>query len=343
MGNRTRIAGFVAAAIGAWAIAYWSGRSVASATPRESTLPASAIPHASQHEAWDRIVHRAVATPAKPPAKPALSTPLPDGPFGATIDELRRRALGGEASAALALATGYRACQFYQPPKDQADLEQRVEDSTVQHLNLLDQLVDQVKQQAAAQGIESPKIPHVDSMDVYHETMKTEVATSEKCSGVVHRDAEHWRGWWARAAALGDEDAALAYWHIAFEAESEASLDELAEEKSLAADYLERAYESGDPRSLAAIAEVYRAGYYGDPDPFMAHAYFFAASQSPNAPILTLPWIDGGLELLVTGNDTATYYAIGLKWTAATLDPAEIADAERMGAALFAQCCSGAR
>jgi hypothetical protein len=159
----------------------------------------------------------------------------------------------------------------------------------------------------------------------------------------VHADAEHWRGWFGQAAALGDEDAMLAYWHIAFVAESEASFAGLGEEKALAAAYLERAYESGDPRALAAIAEVYRAGYYADPDPFMAHAYFFAAAQSANAPILTLPWIQGGLELLGTGSDTATYYAIGLRQTGAMLDAAEIAGAERLGASLYAQCCGGKR
>lgn len=342
MGNASRFVAFAAALIGIFTIAYYAGRSAASPAPSERPPAPARTAHDSQHAKWPAIAHRDVSAPTKPPPKRA-SQPLPSGPFGAMIDELKRRAIAGDASAALALGKGYRDCEFYQPPKDQAELEQRVEDSTVQNLNLLDQVVDQVKRRAAEAGAPPPPIPHVDSMDVYHERMQTEVAEGEKCAGVVHADAEHWRGWYGQAAALGDEDAMLAYWEIAFSNEEIASLDELREEKSLAASYLERAYESGDPRALAAIASVYRAGYYAYPDPFMAHAYFFAASQAANAPIETLPWVGGGLARLGTGSDTSTYYTFGLRQTAAELDASEIAQAEQLGATLYAQCCGGTR
>jgi len=113
--------------------------------------------------------------------------------------------------------------------------------------------------------------------------------------------------------------------------------------KADAADDLDRALAAGDPRALGAIAEVFRIGYYDEPDPFMAHAYYFAASLAPNAPIETIPWTGTGFLRLTSGNDTSTYYRRWLATTASSLDPAAVAESERIGATLYANCCGGAR
>lgn len=337
MGNASRFALFVAAASAAWIVSYTCGRFAApSAAPAHAE--SGAKPQDSR-EPWAKLVHRGNHS-AKPTARTPAQPP-PEGPFGATIDELKRRAETGDASAALALAKGYRECEYYQPPKDDAELDQRVEESTASSLSLYDQIVDQVKERAAQNGVDPPKIPKVESMQVYHEHMKSETEQRDRCRGVQVADARQWRDWYGRAAALGDIEAEIGYWNFAFQRASVVPLDEVRDIKADAADYLDRALAAGDPRALGAIAEVFRGGYYDEPDPFMAHAYYYAASLAPSAPIETIPWTGTGLLRLTSGNDTASYYGRWLATTASALDPAARVEAERLGASLYASCCGG--
>jgi hypothetical protein len=340
MGNAARIAVFVAAAGAAWIVAYTCGRSMSPAYE----LPSQPAAGATARDRWAELVHhdRAARRNAKP--EPHASFPaLPDGPFGATIDALKRRAEVGDASAALALANGYRDCEYYQPPKDDAELNARAEEQTAGSLSAYDQIVDQVKERAAQNGVDPPKIPKVETMDVYDKTLKAEREHRDRCSGVPPADARQWRDWYGRAAALGDVKAQVGYWNFAFQHASVEPLDEVRREKADAATYLDRALAAGDPRALGAIGQVFLSGYYDDPDPFMAHAYFFAASLAPNAPIETVPWTGTGLLRLWSGSDTATYYGRSLAATAKDLDPAAVAESERIGAALYANCCGGVR
>ncbi|HEX5124707.1 MAG TPA: hypothetical protein VFV97_15805 [Rhodanobacteraceae bacterium] len=340
MGNTARIALVVAVAGAAWVVAYTCGRTLS----RAHALPVQDSSGAKAHDRWAELVrHDRAARPNAKPQPHASFPPLPDGPFGATIDELKRRAEAGDASAAFALADGYRDCAYYQPPKDDAELNSRVEEKTAGSLSVYDQVVDQVNERAAQNGVDPPKIPKVDTMEVYDEAMTAERAHRDRCRGVAAADARRWREWYGRAAALGDVEAQVGYWNFAFQSTSIDSLDEVRKEKADAADYLDRALAAGDARALGAIGQVFQSGYYDEPDPFMAHAYFFAASLAPNAPIETIPWTGTGLLRLTSGNDTATYYGRWLATTASTLDPAAIAESERLGAALYASCCGGAR
>ncbi|MEP7096994.1 MAG: hypothetical protein ABI748_04965 [Dokdonella sp.] len=303
--------------------------------------PVIALPAA--RDSWQAIV----AHQALPPAPVRgdglqLASSLPLGPFGATIDELKRRAEAGDPRAAKALAEGYRRCEFFTPPAGQQDLEKRAEDKTVNSLNFVDQIVDQVKESATRKGIKLPAMPKIDSLSVYQQQLKTEVDLAEACRGVERADASTWRTWYARAAELGEPDAELDYWQVALANASMASLDEIPRQKDIAASALQRSLSHGDPRALAAIGAVLEYGYFADPDPFLAHAYYFAASQAPNNDIASFPWASGGVFMrLATGSDTHTYLARRLRATALPLKPAQVLESEHIGAQLFASCCTG--
>ena len=221
------------------------------------------------------------------------------------------------------------------PPKDQADLEKRVENDTVTQLNLVDQIVDQVRENARARGDATDKIPEQASLPAYRAQMKHEGQMAETCHGVDPADAKKWTDWYARAAELGDLEAELGYWHMAFSRADAVPLDVIQRDKIVSANYLQDALSRGDWRALAAISAIFGAGYYADPDPFLAHTYAFAASQSAPADITALPWMTGAIRVrIAAGNDTQTYLRWELERTASKLDSQQIAQAEQMGAAL---------
>jgi hypothetical protein len=271
------------------------------------------------------------------------SAPLPEGPFGASVAELKRRAADGDAAAALALAKGFRDCQFYVPPKDRADLRQRVEDHTAHSLDFGDQLVNFAKQHAKEAGIDPDTVKNVDTMTAYRAQLDAETELGAKCAGVDIAEARKWSDWYAQAAKLGYPEAELGYWRVVVDDAEIVPLETLREHKADAVAGLQQELARGDARALAAIAEILMAGWFVEPDPYAAHAYYFAASQMPNADMTSLPWFRGGFSLLFTGRDTQTYFALSLRRTAASLDEQQIAASEALGAEIYARCCGGAR
>jgi hypothetical protein len=325
-----------------WKVAYDRAREPAPG-PQPPVQIAKKLDNGFVQDAWQDIARSTASVAPKTAQSHPIRASLPTGPFAANVAELKRRAGDGDAAAALALAKGFRDCQFYVPPKNQADLQQRVEDRTVSSLNFNDQLVDFAKQHAKAAGIDPNKVQNVDAMTAYHAELNAETETSAKCTGVDIAEARKWSDWYARAAALGDPEAELGYWHVVVHDAEVVSLETLKEHKAEAATDLQQALARGDARALAAIGEILMAGWYAEPDAYTAHAYYFAASQMPNADIASLPWFGGGLTLLFTGRDTQTYFSLSLRRTAATLDAQQIATSEALGAEIYARCCGGVR
>jgi hypothetical protein len=342
-GTAIRLLVLAGAIIAAWTIAYRLGRP--SAPAAHIGYIGKTPDRAVVHDAWKDLVRRGPA--ASPPVLANVESraraPLPLGPFGANIDELKRRADGGDAAAALALAKGYQRCQFYQPANDRAALEKRVEDSTVNQLNLIDQLEDWAKQRAKQSGVDPGKFPKVEAKPVYDAQLQAETELGESCGGVDLAEARKWAGWFVRAAELGDAEARIDYWDVAFKAASTIPIGDVQRQKVAAVEYLDSELQRGDWRALAAIGTIFEVGYLTEPDPFFAHAYYFAAAQAPVADISALPWIGKGLTRLFTSNDTQTYLARSMALTAQQLDPQQIAESERIGAALYGQCCGGGR
>jgi hypothetical protein len=330
---------FVVLATLAWSFGRNAGQWSTESRPATAQTQAPTT-RSDVRDSWQRIVDRGAGSSRSTVsrARPGI---LPAGPFGANVDELKRRAGEGDAGAAKALAEGYRRCESYVPPRDHANLEKRVEDGTVAQLNLIDQLVDQANEKARQRG-EAKRIAEQASTPAYQAEMKAEQEMAEACDGVDTGDAKKWVDWYARAAELGDISAELGYWWVAFSQADIVPLDELQREKIAAANYVQDALSRGDWRALAAIGSILQVGYYGDPDPFLAHAYAFAASQAAVADITILPWMSGALRMrIAAGNDTQIYLQRMLQRTAMTLDPQQIAQSEQMGAALYASCCAG--
>ncbi|MEP7043031.1 MAG: hypothetical protein ABI843_08200 [Dokdonella sp.] len=345
-GSFARVAVLVVVAAVCWRVGYGFGRSAAVTSTQPAAVATTVPDRRGVRDAWSSIVasHTRTNLTARADARSASASQtqpeLPVGPFGAHIGELKRRVEAGDATAAKALAEGYRRCEFFQAPRDQAEIEKRAEDTTVFQLGAL----DQVKRQAAEQGIDVGKLADIAPLPVYRAHLQSETDKAENCRGVDTTDARAWVDWQARAAELGDADAQLGYWQAVFNRADVYPLDELRRRKEAAAAYLQQAFARGDWRALVAIGEVLEMGYFAEPDPYSAHAYYFAAAQAPSSDISVLPWISGmpfeGLEI---GRDTRALLQQSLQRTAALLDAGQIALAEQSGVALFAGCCAQLR
>ena len=330
--------------VASFVLGYWLGRpalpvaAVADSVPTESSEPKVL------RDGWSGIVaHHVKSTPSSTGAA-ATAANLPLGPFGINVDELKRRADRGDAQAAKALAVGFHRCRFFEPPKTQVELEQRAEDRTVTGLNLVDQIVDQAKAAARKQNVDIGELPEVDAVTAYEQQLAAETDLAANCNGVDTTEAQGWFTWYQRAAELGDAEAELGYWHIAFDVGDLSSLDEMPHRKNVAATSLQRALSRGDWRALVAIGLVVERGYLAVPDPFDAYAWFYAASLASAEDIAVLPWLTNSpLVRLTVGNDTQAYVAGLLVRTARSLDATQIAAAERVGHERFARCCSGRR
>lgn len=282
--------------------------------------------------------------PAKREFRTAASAPsgsLPDGPFGATTGELERMAGLGDAQAAARLAAGYRRCQFVEQHVDAAELEKRSIERTATGLEMTEHLASRITAQARKQGVDI-ELPKADPVKVYEADLASQKSEQVDCAGVDGGKAQAWFDWYERAAGLGDPDAEVGYWHEAFSNASIVDLDHIAQRREIATAALRHALGRGDARALAGVGELLALGYLDEPDPAAAYAYFYAASLAPAQPIETIPWIGNSFGRLFTGNDTGTWLSRELGELARNLDPGRIADAERAGAQLYAQCCAGA-
>jgi hypothetical protein len=338
-GRAIRFGLLAAALMAAWMLADERGRAGHSRAPAPvRPTNAAAAKAESPDAAWTAIVRKNAPTPPASTTQVAGTSPLPGGPFGRNVDALKQRAAAGDVAAARALVDGFRRCRFYQPPSDGDSIARRAENDAVNGLSLGDQIVDQLKEK----GVDTAAIPQPATMDVYNDALKRETALDADCRDVDHGEAEHWLDWYARAAALGDRDARIGYVTEILHAAEVESYATLRQQKADAAVFLQQAFEDGDPRALDAIAFAFRNGLYGEPDPFLAYAYDYAASLAPDADSSTLPWATG-LARLAVGSSTQRYYTSMLRVSVTPLDPDRIEDAKALGQALYAQCCGGSR
>jgi len=286
---------------------------------------------------WQRITARSELLRNK---RKEQTAELPSGPFGRNISDLRRLADAGNADAAYALAKGYRDCQFFVPPKDDSEVAQRAEDSTVMQLNVVDQIVDQVKNTAEKQGKNIGKIPEVAIQPVYQGNLRAGQDQVRQCTGVDTDDARDWMVWQKRATELGNPEAELTYWILMVQSADMLSVEELVQDKQLASAALQDAVSRGDSRALIAIGEVLQNGWFAEADPYLAYAYFYAASQAPYASIHTLPWMGQSIfAVLANPDNTQTYLQQHLDRAGSSLTPAQQLAAQQLGLALFEQCC----
>ena len=115
---------------------------------------------------------------------------------------------------------------------------------------------------------------------------------------------------------------------------------ELIEAKQIAASGLQDSLARGDIRALGAIGATYENGVFSEPDPYLAYAYMYAASQTPDADLATLPWVGKNLfSVMANGIRTQDYYSRTLSRLGASLSPERQAEARQLGLELYAQCC----
>jgi len=331
-----RVIVVVAVVAAAWAAGHWLGGRKTPLIP-DSVVVDRVEP--TRADAWASIdAHHGGAHAKTPAATGSSAAPLPAGPFGKNVAELRRRVDAGDAAAAMTLANGYRRCRFFTPSQNPRELEKRAEDKTVMQLGFYDQLVRKAKEK----GVDTAKIPDVDAMQAYRGVLQAEVDLDTECRDADAGASKDWRAWLAKAAELGDVEARLEYWS---EMVSQAKItppDVLVRDKHDAANYLRDVLASGDWRALAATASVLEQGLYAEPDPFAAHAYYFAAAKAPTGHLDELPWLRGNGFLAGTfGNDTRMWLDARLRATAQSLTQDQRREAEQRGFDLYRRCCSG--
>ena len=313
-------------------------------TNAASSPSSSAARSTDSPNTWQKITARTKPlrnAPSGNTQRNEQKTQLPTGPFGSNIADLTRLADGGNADAAYALAKGYRNCQFFVPPKNDAETAQHAEDSTVLQLNVLDQIVDQAKNAAEKQGTKIGNVPEVPVQPVYQDNLRAGQEQVRQCTGVDKNAAGNWMAWQKRATELGNPEAELTYWKRILQSADVLSLEDLVQDKQIASAALQGAVSRGDSRALMAIGEVLENGAFAEPDPYLAYAYFYAASQAPYANTHTLPWIENIFELLHSGSNTQQYLQRHLDRTGSTLSPAQVLAAQQFGMDLFQRCCQG--
>ncbi|QBB72219.1 hypothetical protein ELE36_18635 [Pseudolysobacter antarcticus] len=296
-------------------------------------------------DGWQKIVAQhssQVQRGMAPGASAATRTELPSGPFGRNVASLEQLADAGNADAAYALAQDFRACQYFVPPKNAAEVERGAEERTVAQFEATDQLIDQLKITAKKQRGDLGDIPEIPVKPVYQENLDAAQQQISRCTGVDSRDAKNWKDWQTRATELGNRDAQLGYWLVMLQDADVTRPADLVRQKQLAITALQSALSAGDPRALAAIGEVLDDGLFAEPNEFLAYAYFHAASQVPYAAIGTLPWVGNHfMTTLNYGSTTEGYFQQHLSHTGAGLSPIQQLAAQQLGIELFAQCCRG--
>ncbi len=246
------------------------------------------------------------------------------------------------ADAAYLLAKGYQHCQYFVAPKDAAEAAARAESSTEMQFGIMDAIVDQAKETAKKNGTSVGTIPEVPVQSVYDENLSSVQEQARECAGVDTNNAHDWMIWQRRAAELGNPDAELMFWQSLRDVADSYPVQELVQDKRIAKAALEDSLSHGDARALIAIGETFNVGLFSEPDPFLAYAYFFAASQAPYADIRTLPWIeDNFLQVLAAGINTQQYLQRNLDRIGPSLTPAQQESARELGLRLYRQCCQG--
>ena len=315
----------------------------------DAALSGAAIQQPGVPNSWQKLAAKCVARTTRDSAGTSkdadpskYKAELPAGPFGRNVADLKQLADAGNADAAYALAKGFRGCEFFVPPKTDAEATQRAEDATVMQLNLVDQIVDQVKSAAQKQGTRIDKIPEVPVQPALQENLRAGQEQVRQCTDVDAKAAKDWLNWQRRAAELGNVEAELAYWHLLLQNADVIKLEDLVQDKQVAIAALQDAFSQGDARALIAIGDALENGLFAEPDPYLAYAYFFAATQSPYADIGTLPWIGNNFfARLASGSNTQQLLQQQLNRVGSTLSPSQQLSAQQLGVDLFLQCCQG--
>lgn len=305
------------------------------AEPNETTDASANAEHGA--DPFVRAARR--STPRDVPAVPpptADPLPLPLGPFGSNVAELERRANAGDARAAKALADGYKDCRGFQPLADAADVAEQAEEATARSLDLLEQIRGQLNVIAREHDVDEIPEPSVDA--AYSNILARRWSRIERCTGVDPQAAENWYAWYTRAVELGDVEASLEYWREVLKNANLQRVAEVPRERNLAVSAAARVLAKGDPRALVAIGEMLDAGFFTQPDAFHAYAYVFAATQASPG-YLASPTNRPSLFGLRAGETMGDLLPRMLTRFGATLDPQQRAEAERVGAELYARCC----
>jgi hypothetical protein len=209
-------------------------------------------------------------------------------------------------------------------------------------LNFVDQIVDQAKSIAEKQSQHIDNPPQIPVTSVYQGNLSAGQEQIRQCTGVDTKVAKNWLAWQQRAAALGNPEAELTYWQLVLQRADALDLQGIVQDKQIAITALQNSLSRGDSRALAAIGEVLEDGMFAEPDPYLAYAHFYAASQAPYADMNSLPWIGGNfMSMLMWGSNTQRYLQQHLDSNGSSLNAAQQLAAQQLGADLFRQCCQG--
>jgi TPR repeat protein len=305
----------------------------------DSKPPADA-PASVRHDVdpFVRAVRRAVTREVPSSSSIADPVPLPLGPFGVNVAELERRANAGDSRAAKALADGYEDCRGFRPPDSAAEVARRAEETTASSLDLFEQIRGQLNVIARDNDLEEIPAPSVGA--TYANVLAKRWSRIERCTGVDPKAAEDGYAWYTRAVELGDDDASLDYWRKVLLHANMQRLEHVPRERDLAVSAAARVLAKGDPRALVAIGEMLHQGFFTAPDAFHAYAYVSAATQA-SAGFLASPSNRPGMFGIHAGESMSGLLSRMLARYAAALDPQQRAEAERVGAELYARCCDG--
>lgn len=317
------------AAAGAWYAGERVGR---------DTVPGTADSAAA--EVIERRWHGAAGPTASLPPPESVRVELPAGTFGEQFEALRRLAEAGSGEAARLLYDGLEKCRGVPAAGDQnALLDTAARHADVQ-LQLVDQVVQKAKDAAAARG-GALVMPEVPTGAVFEEALHQLRERAVECEGAPRFDIDASMALLERAAILGDADAQLRYANESLRSTggSISVAAEAARRKPLVRDMLAHSLKHGDWRALAVLGDMLSIGYFTDPDPAAAYAYFYAARQAPDASGSRLPWASG--PTLMFFGDAAAELDADMARLAARLTPEEITLAQGAGLALYTRCCMG--
>ncbi len=200
-----------------FALVFTIGAWLGRASVRDEDTPAAVDPVAAGVSAMTRSPPASPATPRPTTSFPAL--PAPDVPIAAVHDELVARARRGDAAAAMRLAVDLRRCRPWESLHPGVDLDD-------------------------------------------YPVVKAQLAKLKAfCEGLAPTSTAESDGWLLRAAELGDTDAILCYVtspdHYALPILSEQWITWARRWRENALPFLVRAYEAGDARALAALAQAH--------------------------------------------------------------------------------------
>jgi hypothetical protein len=305
-------------------------RDVSANTPATSNTWSAIVAH-QQIAARPSASHQLTKTPSR--------TKLPDDPFGANTVTLERLADAGDDDAMYALAKGYRDCQFI-PPRDDADLDKRADQSVSNLLEFLEDAKTQAPQIEQANTELFHALHSIPRAEFVQQVRASLQRQRMECAGVDEAIARaSWFDWERRAAQQGNREAQLRFWLDLARRADMLDPEALVADKHVAVQSLQEALLDGDARALAAIGIALHGGFFSPPDTLLGYAYLAAGLIGTDRP---LPWIETDPLGRLLGLDTPrAQIDHELRGFAAELSPAQQMHARELGEQLYAQCCAG--